>query len=226
MPKLPNPKGRVSVTDGEVGGTSERTVMTQEHDPTQVPRFSLANRAARALWNVTYTFLYRPTPRPMHAWRAFLLRLFGAKLGPGCHFYAKGRVWAPWNLVCEDAVALGDDAELYNPAPMYLASHAIVSQGAYVCGATHTYNDPTFPLVSYPMRLGAYSWVCARAIVSPGINVGDGAILGLGSIATRHLEPFGIYAGVPARKIKERLRSSVPIPLPGDSERAETAARG
>ena len=139
-----------------------------------------------------------------------LLRLFGAKLGPGCHFYPKSKIWAPWNLVCEDRASAGDGAELYNPSPLFMGSHAIVSQGAYICGATHRYNDPDFPLVSMPMRLGAYSWVCARAIVSPGVNLGDGAILGLGSIATKDLEPFGIYAGVPARKVKERDRMAVP----------------
>ncbi len=179
-------------------------------DPTLRPAFSLGNRIARLLWGITYVLLYRFSPRPMHGWRAMLLRLFGAKLGAKCHFYAKGKIWAPWNLVCEDRVSLGDDAELYNPSPFFLGSHAIVSQGAYVCGATHTYNDPDFPLVSAPMRLGAYSWVCARAIVSPGVNIGDGAILGLGAIATKDLEPFGIYAGVPAKKVKERERTAVP----------------
>ena len=179
-------------------------------DPTLRPGYSFGNRLARLMWGITYVLLYRPTPRPMHAWRAFLLRRFGAKLGPKCHFYAKGRVWAPWNLICEDRVSLGDDAELYNPSPMYFGSHAIVSQGAYVCGATHLYNEPDFTLVSMPMRFGAYSWVCARAIVSPGVNLGDGAILGLGSIATRDLDPFGVYAGVPAKKVRERERTAVP----------------
>jgi putative colanic acid biosynthesis acetyltransferase WcaF len=99
---------------------------------------------------------------------------------------------------------VADGAELYNPAPMELASHAIVSQGAYVCGATHDYNNPAFPVISFPMRLGRYAWVAARATVSPGVSLGDGAILGLGSLATRDLEPWSIYAGVPARKIKDR----------------------
>ena len=180
-------------------------------DPSLLPSFSMKNRVARQLWGIVYLLFYRPSPRPMHAWRAFLLRLFGAKLGDKCHFYAKGKVWAPWNLVCADRVSLADDAEIYNPSLMYFDSHAIVSQGAYLCGASHTYNDPSFPLVSYTMRFGAYSWICARAIVAPGVNVGEGAILALGSIATRHLEPYGIYAGSPARKIKERLRSSVPF---------------
>ncbi|WP_252263503.1 putative colanic acid biosynthesis acetyltransferase [Paracidobacterium acidisoli] len=179
-------------------------------DPTLLPSFSLKNRLARALWNLCYALLYRTSPRPLHAWRSMLLRAFGAKMGAACHFYPKSKVWAPWNLICEDRVSLADDAELYNPSSMYLGSHAIVSQGAYVCGATHLYNEVSFRLVSFPMRLGAYSWVCARAAVNPGVNVGDGAILGLASVATKDLEPFGIYAGIPARKVKERLRSAVP----------------
>ncbi len=139
-----------------------------------------------------------------------ILKIFGAKLAANCHFYPKCRVWAPWNLVCGDAVGVGDDAELYNPSLLTIGSHAVISQGAYLCGATHLYNEASFRLVSYPMRIGSYAWVCARATVSPGVNVGDGAILGLGSIATKDLEPFGIYAGVPARKVKKRDRAAVP----------------
>ena len=189
-------------------------------DPTLLPAFSLRNRVVRVLWSVCYALLYRLSPRPLHAWRAFLLRAFGAKLGAACHFYPRGKIWAPWNLVCEDRVTLADDAELYNPSPMYLGSHAIISQGAYVCGATHLYNEPTFRLVSFPMRLGAYSWICARAAVNPGVNVGDGAILALGSVATRDLEPFGIYAGIPAHKVKERARAA----LPPEYSRADASA--
>jgi putative colanic acid biosynthesis acetyltransferase WcaF len=140
-----------------------------------------------------------------------LLRAFGAKVGAKCHFYPGAKVWAPWNLRCEDRVTFGDGAEIYNPSPIYFGSHAIVSQGAYVCGATHLYNEPEFRLVSFEMRIGAYAWICARAMVSPGVNVGDGAILGLGSVATRDLEPYGIYAGAPARKVKERDRGAVPV---------------
>jgi len=181
-------------------------------DPTLRPSFSLRNRAMRALWSAAYALLFRLSPRPCHAWRAGLLRLFGARLGDKCHIYPKARIWAPWNLVCEDRVSIADDAEVYNPSPCVMESHAIVSQNAYLCGATHLYNDPAFPLVSFPMRLGAYSWICARAIVSPGVNVATGAILAIASVATKDLEPFGIYAGMPARKVKERERTAVPEP--------------
>jgi len=185
---------------------AERITADVAADPYDRPAFSLRNRVARVLWNVAWLFLYRLSPRPFFAWRALLLRIFGAKLGPTCKFYPSSRVWAPWNLVCADLVAVGDGAEIYNPAPMSLGSHAIVSQNAYLCGATHDFDDPAFPLLAYAMNIGPYAWICARACVAPGINVGEGAVLGLASVATRDLEPWGVYAGAPALKVKDRKR--------------------
>lgn len=178
--------------------------LRRSRDPYTSSQYSFTNRVQRQLWSICWILLFRPSPRLAHAWRATLLRIFGAKLGPGCRFYPASRVWAPWNLTCEDTVMVADGAELYNPAPLYLASHAIVSQGAYLCGATHDYDNPKFPVISFPMRLGRYAWVAARAVVSPGVSLGDGAILGLAALATKDLEPWSIYAGVPARKVKDR----------------------
>lgn len=175
-------------------------------DPYLRPAFSVGDRVRRLTWNICWLLLYRTSPRPLHAWRSMLLRLFGATMGPNCHFYPASKVWAPWNLVCADQVTAADGAEIYNPAPVRFGSHAILSQDAYVCGATHNYDDAAFPLLAYAMSIGAYAWVCARASVAPGVNVGDGAVLGLGSVATRNLAAWTVYGGSPAVKVKERRR--------------------
>jgi len=173
-------------------------------DPYLAPSMSLRNRAGRALWGLVHLLLIRFSPRPAHAWRAAVLRLCGAQLGPHCRIYPKARIWAPWNLVCEDAVAIADGAVIYNPDPARLGSHSTVSQDAYLCGASHDYEDPAFPMVNRANSLGRYAWVCARAIVGPGVQVGEGAVLGLGSVATRDLEAWTVYAGMPARVVKRR----------------------
>lgn len=173
-------------------------------DPYLRPAFSREHRIARMAWSLCWLLLYRPSPRPFHAWRSLLLRAFGARLGPNCHFYPGSRIWAPWNLVCADQVTVADGAEIYNPATITLGSHAILSQGAYLCGATHDIDDPAFPLLAFSMNIGAYAWVCARASVAPGVNLAEGAVLGLASVATHDLDAWGVYAGVPARKIKDR----------------------
>jgi putative colanic acid biosynthesis acetyltransferase WcaF len=173
-------------------------------DPFLRPNTSMRSRLSRTCWAVAYVLLFRPSPRPMHAWRSMLLRLFGAKLGVDCHIYPRARIWAPWNLICEDVVAIADGVEIYNPATVILRSHCIVSQQSYLCGASHDYDDPAFPMIWMPITIGRYAWIGARATVQMGINVGDGAILGLGSIATHDLDPWTVYAGIPARKIKTR----------------------
>lgn len=187
---------------------AEHISTTTASDPYLRPAFSIRNRLRRLIWNTCWFLFYRWSPRPLHAWRAFLLRSFGATLGPNCHFYPASKIWAPWNLICADQVSAADGVEIYNAAPIRFGSHAILSQQAYICGATHDYDDPAFPLIAYPMNFGAYSWICARASVAPGVDVGDGAVLGLGSVATRDLEPWTVYAGVPAVKVKERQRDA------------------
>lgn len=176
-------------------------------DPYLRPAFSVGNRVKRVAWAVMHALLYRTSPTPFHAWRAFLLRCFGATMGPKCHFYPASRVWAPWNLFCADQVTAANGVEIYNPAPMHFGSHAIVSQGAYLCGATHDYNRLDFPLLAYEMRFGAYSWICARASVGPGVQVAEGAVLGLAAVATRSLEAWTVYGGNPAAVLRPRDRT-------------------
>jgi len=181
-----------------------------DKDPFLVPAFSFRNRLFRAFWGVIYALFFRFSPRPLNGWRRFLLRCFGATIGPHCNVHPRARIWAPWNLNCGEYSAIGDGANIYNPRTVTLGSHSIVSQDAYLCGATHDYEDPRFPLISSTIVLGDYAWVCARASVHPGVSLGEGAILGLGAVATRDLEPWTVYAGVPARKVKGRVIRSAP----------------
>jgi putative colanic acid biosynthesis acetyltransferase WcaF len=182
-----------------------------EIDPHTQPSFSLSNRLRRLLWGILYTLLFRYSPRPFHAWRSFLLRCCGASLGESCHIYPKSIIWAPWNLICEDLVAIADEANIYNPDKVYLGSHCIISQAAYLCGASHDYESAAFPLISAPITVGPYAWICARATLQMGVTVGEGAILGLGAVATKDLEPWFVYAGIPARKIKRRENTDVMV---------------
>jgi putative colanic acid biosynthesis acetyltransferase WcaF len=169
------------------------------------PAFSFSNRLVRFVWGIVYVLLFRFSPRPFFAWRAFLLRCFGASVGRDCHVYPSARIWMPSNLRCDDAVCLADEAIIYNPAPISFGKHAIISQQAYICGATHDYESPDFPLIAFPATVGAYAWICARANVQPGVNIGDGAVLGLASVATHDLEVWTVYAGVPAKEIRKRF---------------------
>ena len=180
--------------------------MNASVDPYLRPQTTAGSRAGRALWHVVYALLFRPTPRPLHAWRAFILRCFGAQLGAHCHIYAGCVIWAPWNLRCDEGACIADGAIIYNAAIVHLASHAIVSQGAYLCTASHDIDDPAFPMTTAPIHIGRYAWIGARACVLPGVKVADGAVLGLAAVATHDLEAWQVYGGNPARRLRARRR--------------------
>ena len=171
------------------------------------PSFPLRNRAARALWGLVCALLFRMTPRPMHAWRRFVLRAFGAKVGRGCHVYPKAVIWAPWNLTLGEYAAVADGAEVYNPSPIAIGAFAVVSQGAYLCGASHDYTSNRFPLVSSAIVIGDHAWIAARAIVQMGVTIGTGCVIGAGSVVTRDMPEWTVCAGNPCRVIKPYRRS-------------------
>jgi putative colanic acid biosynthesis acetyltransferase WcaF len=186
--------------------TADLRAVQPGSDPYARATFSVGNRALRLLWNLSWLLFCRCSPRPLHLWRVLWLRIFGARLGTRCRIYPAAKIWAPWNLVCADHVCVGARAEIYNPAPVTLGSHVILSPDSYLCGATHDYNDPEFPLLAYAMTVESYAWICARAAVAPGVRVGEGAVLGLQSVATRDLQPWTVYSGHPASAVRERSR--------------------
>jgi putative colanic acid biosynthesis acetyltransferase WcaF len=155
-------------------------------------------------------FLFRPSPPPLHHWRCFLLRLFGAKLGAINFVYPSAKIWAPWFLETGDQVTIGRGAEIYNPGGVVLGHRTIVSQDAYLCGATHDYQTPDFTYLPKQIRTDPQVWICARAIVLPGVHCKAGSVLGAGSVATRDLEEWTVYAGNPAVAVRDRNRFEMP----------------
>src|SRR5271170_5789545 len=96
---------------------------------------SLRDKAARALWLVVWTLLFRPSPTPLVWWRRFLLRSFGAEVGSGAHPYPSARIWAPWNLVMKAGSCLGSGVDCYCVDRIILGCNAVISQRAFLCTA-------------------------------------------------------------------------------------------
>ncbi|MGI4777329.1 MAG: putative colanic acid biosynthesis acetyltransferase [Janthinobacterium lividum] len=172
------------------------------------PSFSLSNRIERALWIMTWGLLASWTPPPMRPWRRFLLRCFGAKMGAGSDVRCGARVWYPRHLQMEEASVLASGVNCYNMAPIHIGAGAIVSQGAHLCAGSHDITSPVFQLTMRPIRIGANAWIAADAFVGPGVDVGEGAVLGARGVAFRSLDAWGVYAGNPAQRIKQRVMRS------------------
>lgn len=180
---------------------------------TSAPIFGLRHRIIRFLWGVVWVLLASWT-QPLHGWRRFLLRLFGAKVGRGVYVAPSARIWYPGTLVLEDFAAIADHADIYSMAPIRIGKYAVVSKRAHICTGTHDIDGELFQLMTAPVTIGDYAWITADAFVGPGVEVGEGAVLGTHGIAVKNLRPWTVYAGNPAREIKSRRkfsRSDVPV---------------
>ena len=56
-----------------------------------------------------------------------------------------------------------------------------------------------------PVRIGNKAWIGFGSIMLPGVTIGEGAVVGAGSVVTRDIPPWSVAAGNPARVIRELL---------------------
>ena len=168
------------------------------------PAFSVANKLDRIVWRVVWLLLARFTPPPLAAWRAFLLRLFGARIGAGAKIYGSVRIWLPRHLDIGEGAIVGPGAELYNQGRIAIGPFCVISQRAFLCASTHRTSDPGFALETRPIALGRGCWVAAEAFVGPGVTMGDGAVLAARAALFEDAEAMGIYRGNPATLIGQR----------------------
>jgi putative colanic acid biosynthesis acetyltransferase WcaF len=149
---------------------------------------------------------------PGSAHRRLLLRAFGAQVGRGVVIKPGVRVKFPWKLEVGDHSWIGEGVWIDNLAPVRIGSNCCVSQAAYLCTGSHDWSSPSFDLIVKPIEVRASAWIAARAVLGPGVVVGEGAVLTLGSVATGALEPWTVYAGHPARRVRKRLLTSTGHP--------------
>lgn len=166
--------------------------------------WSLGVRIKIALWQVTWLFLFRPSPKPLKAWRLFLLRLFGTRITGKPFVDSSCIIKMPWHLTLEDRACLGPKSEVYNLGHVTLKARSVVAQRVYLCTGTHDITIDTLPLVTAPITIGEECFIGACALILPGVTIGDGAVIGAGSVVTKDVEPWTIAAGNPAKPLGPR----------------------
>lgn len=119
----------------------------------------------------------------------------------------------PWRLTIGNHCWIGEDVWFDNLAPIAIGDQVCVSQAVYFCTGNHDWTSPLFDLRVAPITVGSDCWLAARSTIAPGVEIGEGAVLSLGSVAVRSLSPWTIYAGNPAVAIKPRTLKDPSVEL-------------
>ena len=151
-------------------------------------------------WSYNHLFSYVP----VHWFRILYLKYInripigeGSFVHIGCKFQ-RGVKIGDRSIIGRDCILWGN---------ITIANDVSITAESYLFSSTHYVDDDNFTAYHNDVYICDRAWLGVRAIVQPGVTVGMGAVLGANSVATRDLEPFGIYGGIPAKLIKYRNRN-------------------
>lgn len=100
---------------------------------------------------------------------------------------------------------LASDVNCYNVALIKIGANTTISQGAFLCTASHDISNPLNPLITAPVIIADQAWVAADAFIGMGVKVGQGAVIGARACVFKDVEPWTIVGGNPAKFIKNRI---------------------
>jgi putative colanic acid biosynthesis acetyltransferase WcaF len=168
--------------------------------------FSIWNKIYRVCWSIIYLLFFRFTFIPFFSMRVAVLRLLGARIDKSSRVYPSSSIWSPANLEIGEDSTIGPRVKVYNQGRVYIGSRCVISQDASLCASSHDYEQPLHPLFLSPINIENDAWICAEAFVGPGVTVGEGAVIGARAVLMKDADPWSVYAGNPAIKIKTRKR--------------------
>ena len=160
---------------------------------------------ARAAWLLVQATLWRLAWRRIQVLRTGLLRLFGARVAWRVHLPGSLRIYFPWRLSIGSGTSVGPGVTFYNLGDLSIGKRVVISQRAYLCGGTHDYTLPTYPLLRKSVTIEDDVWIGAFAFLCPGVRVGQGAVVGACAVVTKDVAPWTVVAGNPARVVRPRV---------------------
>ena len=162
-----------------------------------------ANLFVRIAWYI-FNWAFFVSYCPFNFVKIFLLRMFGAKIGKGVVLKPHINIKYPWKISIGENAWIGENVWLDSLGKITIGANACLSQGALLLCGNHNYKKSSFDLIVNDIILEDGVWIGAKAVVCGGVVAKSHSVLTSGSVATSTLEPYSVYQGNPAVKVKER----------------------
>ena len=128
---------------------------------------------------------------------------------------------------CGKGTSVQMDCTFLQPRKVYLGERNIINFGCVLDGRRHAIRtghdvsigpeaailtlghdpqSPEFADKGGEVIIGNRAWICYRAIILPGVRIGEGAVVGAGAVVSRDVEPYAIVAGMPAKQVGTRTK--------------------
>jgi maltose O-acetyltransferase len=138
--------------------------------------------------------------------RRFLASKMLAKAGKNINI-EKGANFSR-NVILGDNSGIGYKCEV--AAGTVIGDNVMMGPEVVIFNINHCHSRTDIPMCEQgfekerPVTIGNDVWIGRRAIILPGVKIGDGCIIGAGAVVTKDLAPYSIAVGNPAKVVKNR----------------------
>lgn len=174
-----------------------------EFDPIQTNQMPRGEKIRERIWSVVNAS-FALTPWFARKARLLACKICGGKLSGSVSIARKCRIDYPWRLSMGDKSSLADGAWAYCLDNITIGKNCCIGEDVRLLTGTHSVSSPHLDLVTKPITIHDNVWIATAAIVLPGVTIGEGAVIGAGSVVTRDVAPWSVVAGNPAKFIKKR----------------------
>lgn len=112
------------------------------------------------------------------------------------------------NIVMGDYSQLGINCKVEND--LVMGDYVLMGPDVVIYSSMHAYEDLNTPIMMQgakkiePVIIGSDVWIGLRAVIMPGVKIGDHVIIGSGAVVTHDIPDYAVVGGVPARVIRFR----------------------
>ena len=115
----------------------------------------------------------------------------------------------PRNVSIGERVFINRGVFINAIAPIEIGADVLIGPNVVINSGNHSFQRPDVPInlqghEAATIRVGDDVWIGANCVLTAGIEVGHGKVIGAGSVVTRSLPPMVVAGGVPAKVIKGR----------------------
>ena len=153
-----------------------------------------------ALWNHLFSRV------PLYWFRHLVVRgLYGLRMGRS-NLHRSVFLLSPWHIRVGDNVNIQMNCFLDGRGGLTIGNNVDLTPGVRILTEGHDIDSPDYATVTKPVQICDHVVIGSWALIMPGVTLGEGAVVGAGSVVTRTVEPYTVVAGNPAVVKRTRRR--------------------
>jgi maltose O-acetyltransferase len=141
---------------------------------------------------------------PLHSVRNLIWRLAGVTIGRHSTLHTGVRVFDPRNITIGDGTIIGYACFIDGRDKVTIGDNTDIASEVMIYNQEHDLSAEDFAANSSTVAIGNYVFIGPRAIILPGVTIGDASVVAAGAVVTKNVPKFAIVGGIPAKIIGER----------------------